>query len=230
MSDSIVHSNSASLEAIHEQLNSTNERMADVVVDLSATLQDVSSSRANDLSSADAHSIVTSIEQLALVAGSVPDGSYYVAMVSGGIGAIIASFTAFLFNFLYLKNIHTRNKKAHYCRVSISHLEHFEEIILKYWLSGKDDENRDEMVYLETRIKSSFQVLNASMVRFSSLLKAPDADKKIIDDFLSDIFDIATGGEFEAISRETNKATAADVSTKCSKVHSKLIKYSHKAS
>lgn len=172
--------------------------------------------------------VIKSIEGLYPILESIPEGSYPLAIVSGITGAFVASLTAALFNFLYLKNVNNRNKKRHFCASALASLDEFEDLSIKYWVTEKGSFNEQDMRLMEVRIKGVFFIMKSSLKEFSEMLSSKEkSEKKAIYDFVYDIYDISTGDGFESSQRPFDKSRAVLISKKCSLMKSKLMRYAH---
>ena len=85
------------------------------------------------------------------------------------------------------------------------------------------------MQVLEVKIKSHFQVLQGVLNHFShSLPDSSKSDKIIIFSFIDNIFDLATGGDFETNNKKASKSTTLKILKECNKLKNLLFKYSKK--
>ena len=166
---------------------------------------------------------------------TIPNGSYPLALTSGVIGALVASFAAFLITFLYQKYLNNLNKKSHFADISISILDSFQNTASNYWVKDKvtdkrrSNNNDEEMKVLEIRIKTEFTVLKASLNEFKeTLTDKDDAHKQKIKNFINDIYDLATGGDFESENKKSEITTAAKICKQSANMKSILLKYSQR--
>ena len=169
---------------------------------------------------------------------SIPDGSYPLALTSGVIGALVASLAAFLITFFYQKYLNSLNKKSHFADISISILDSFQNTASSYWVKDKitdkrrNNNNEEEMKVLEIRIKTEFTVLKASLHEFKETLtdKKEDVHKQKIKSFINDIYDLATGGDFESENKKSEITIAAKICKQSANMKSILLKYSQRRS
>ncbi|MBO2617670.1 MULTISPECIES: hypothetical protein [Shewanella] len=158
---------------------------------------------------------------------SIPDGSYPLTIISGLLSACVAAGAAFLLNYLFWRKIRKHNRVSHFAQLSIEHLDLFEKITTEYWSTGYNKNRIAKNKILEARIKSNFIVLKTCLEEFKK--RVPDKfqnDKKIITTFIEDIFEIATGDQFESSQRKPNLSLSKRISVSCSSIKSLLIRYS----
>ncbi|WP_445401801.1 hypothetical protein [Zobellella sp. An-6] len=163
------------------------------------------------------------IEKAVDAISTIPDGSYSLAVISG----ITAAMSAFLFNHFNWKYIKKVNRLAHFSNICIKMLTNFEEASLSYWLTDKNNSNQKEMEKLEIHINSTFKMLSGNIDEFcSSLNKKHKSDEKKIKNIRSEIFDIATGGDFQSATRDNSKPVAIKITSLCCQAKSTLYKHS----
>lgn len=173
------------------------------------------------------HTISSSISGLSEKISTIPDGSYSLAIISGIIGAVVAAFAAGMLNFFYWRHVNKENKKSHFSICALEHLQEFEESALKYWIQDKKPSNVTEMYLLEVKILSQFQVLKSSLSDLiSQLPESEKSEKDIINTFIGDVYDVATGGDFESSDKKCEKKTTLNISRICSSLKSTLLKFS----
>ncbi|MGF1842486.1 hypothetical protein L4C39_04725 [Vibrio clamense] len=147
--------------------------------------------------------LITTLEKVNTTLGSIPDGSYGVTFA----GALFSVLAAFTFNILYWwvvslkKGLSTEITKFEFV------LDRFEESATKYWIQPYSASNSQDLQIKEMRIKADHRLLrdaqgriekkfflgrfNPSKAKFSSNLKS----------LLENLFDCATGGDFESYPR-----------------------------
>jgi hypothetical protein len=87
------------------------------------------------------------------------------------------------------------------------------------------------MKLLEVKIKSEFKVLRDSLDAFCFYLQ-PSQKNHIdaITRFVDEVFDIATGGDFESENKKSEAKITFYISQQCSSLKSILLKYSQHTS
>ena len=165
---------------------------------------------------------------------SIPEGSYPLEITAGVIGALVAAFAVFVFNSIYFKKINAINKKAHYANTTLKLIEYFEETSTNYWISErvKDQRrknvNNKEMKLLEIKIKSEFLVMRISLERFCELLPSNDSsDSKKISSSVDELYELATGGEFESEDKKSSVKVTKEIAKKCAFLKALMIQHSH---
>jgi hypothetical protein len=221
-----------------ESLSISNEKLLEFYSRLPTKEEySISVQNISDVFNNQTETMTDSTTKLVNVIGTIPDGSYGLAITSGIIGAIVAAVAVFSANYFYLRHVNTNNKKAHFANVVLSLLGDFEQSSTKYWISEKVNDKRNkgqnkiEMQMLEVKIKSEFTVLRESLEAFCELLLP--SQKKHMDDitkFVDEVYDIATGGDFESENKKSEKRITFYISQQCSSLKSILLKYSQHTS
>lgn len=169
-----------------------------------------------------------SLSNLGGILSSIPDGSYQLSIVSGVISALVATFAAFIINYLYWRKVNRYNLLSHYADFSIDQLISFKNICIKYWIQdGK--QNNSDLVSSEVVMITSYASLNKSIVMISELIpKKYIEDVKEMESLIQEVYDVSTGGDFQSINKGVDKKRAMKVSRLCLELQTILIKYSHR--
>lgn len=158
---------------------------------------------------------------------SLPEGSYILALGSAFFSAMVAAGVAFYINHLYVKYLNKVNEKAYYAVVSLSLLDEFESIAVRYWVTNKSDLNKEDMSVYEVKMVSILKVLRASLENVDTALSdVNESCKEVIQNFSLDVFDLATGDTFQGEDKESNFYIAKKIAAKCSSLKSVLLKHS----
>lgn len=217
-----------------ELLTSSNQKLIELYSTLLTKVEyQKSTQHLTEVISNHSEAVSTSTIKLVNAINVIPDGSYSLAITSGVIGAIVASFAAFFANFFYQNHVNKNNKIAHFADVAIALLNDFEKTATEYWISDKKKDKRNkninevEMKLLEIKIKSEFKVLKDCLEEFQvSIPSSKQPHKDHVIGFIDAVYDIATGGDFESDNKKSEKAVAVSISKKCSSLKSMLLKYS----
>lgn len=164
---------------------------------------------------------------LVSVVGTVPDGSYWLAMVSGVVGAIVAACATTAFNHIYSKYMNKKNKINYLSKITIEHLTKFEDSVERYWTEAKNDRNISAMERLETKINTQFHSVRHTSNTLVDSLDGKTKDKDEIVNLIEAIYDYATGETFEQRNRDVNKKVAIRTLRKCSDLKTILYRYSY---
>ncbi|HGE6013847.1 TPA: hypothetical protein ACGGR7_002111 [Vibrio cholerae] len=169
------------------------------------------------------------LEKINTTISSVPDGSYALAFTSGILGAISAATAAFSLNYFYWKKLNEYNRLSHFAGVSIKHLNDFENYALSYWTSNANNTTSESMIKLEIKIRTQYSILKSSLEELCKKIpKKHKADAEMIITTIEDIFDDATGGNFESASKVRDRKLALKIARKCLNIKTILIKYTQK--
>lgn len=171
--------------------------------------------------------VTNKTESLVNAISTVPDGSYPLAIISGFFSALVAAGVAFLINHLYVNYLNKVNEKAYYSDVSLSLLDEFETIAIRYWIAEKSDSNREDMSYFEVKMVSILKVLRTSLKKTNESLSDDEKHcREVISGFSPEVYDLATGEDFQSEDKASNSYIAKKIAAKCSSLKSTLLKHS----
>ena len=141
------------------------------------------------------------------------DWSVMTQTVTGGIvSAIVGAVFAYLLTRHHQTNIIKYEKINFAVNAFLNHLNSFEYAAVEYW--ERDYEiNTDRKA--ESSIKHNLQRLRRYGGLLSKITKLNKKDSGILDNALNDIFDIATGSDFESKKRTGNRSIVRKISIKC---------------
>lgn len=132
--------------------------------------------------------------------------------------AIVGALSAFLFNYLQQLNDRRINRIKNTSKSIVDLITSLEETSLKYWVTGYDQNKKDESSIDEARIKSLNLIIGKHIEKLlcylSKRVKVKYNAQKL-ESFPSDIFGLTTGGDFESPNRIASKNTATAISKKC---------------
>jgi len=143
------------------------------------------------------------------------------SVLEPAIVVIIGAFTAYLFNLFHWRMVENRKSITNISDGLIQLILRLEDVSVNYWLScyaGGD--NEIERQVSEIKIKSDLLLI----AKFSKTLlnkTTPRNNISIGEDLenqISILFDLATGGEFESKTRLPSKSNASKISTACVKL------------
>lgn len=199
----------------------------------------------NDQSQA-AYTIKSSLDNINRTVSVLPDGAIPLSLISALLGAIIASFAAWFFNLLQLRSDRKRREISYLANQAKNQIKGFESIAISYWSESKNEHNENSMKVLEVQMISELELIRATCQYFinknpkptliekikppiQKIFKIPttnsewDIQKNKLQKFMSDIYDISTGGEFKSLQREAHHKTVGKISRKCSSAYIILL-------
>lgn len=138
----------------------------------------------------------------------------------GVILALAGAFSAFAFN-LIQKLIEAKSVRLTKSGDAMLLLiKEFEEITVRYWVRGHDTSNSDveSNICDQINIKAMLMTLdkNVNIMLENLPLKNKAYNKQKLSAFSSDVYDLASGDDFESEIRPPNKGKAFAISKKCS--------------
>lgn len=166
------------------------------------------------------------LEELTHSINSLPNGSFLLASYSGILGGLTASLAAFIFHYFYASSLNNRNRISHLSKMIIETTNGFQDICVNYWLSPNSSLVNNEE--LEIKIKSEFRILNSLLINLKKEVKPGSTADIDFNKLLSELFDLATGGDFESTSKLADKKKATSISTRCCQLKALLSVHSQK--
>ncbi|QUN05351.1 hypothetical protein KDN34_14285 [Shewanella yunxiaonensis] len=161
---------------------------------------------------------------------TIPSGSYPLSITSGLISSVSAALIAYFLNYYFWKKIRKYNRLSHFAVLTLKNLEVFENAVIEYWSSNytiRKNSSRDRKTELEIIIKTKFDIIkNSSNSMLDRISDENGGDKEIINNLVGEIYDLATGEDFESVNRKINVPLAHKTIKKCEDLKQTLIKYS----
>ena len=173
--------------------------------------------------------LIQALDKLNTTLSSTPDGS--LTEVLGG--AIFSVIAAFIFNFLYWK-VKERNERLRSAVFEAKDaLIDFEDNAVEYWSRDYDSKNIKTNTVQQAKIKANHTLLlstytNRILPNLTRSQKNTEklAAKKNVQHEIENLFDIATGGEFESSTRKANKKNVSDIIRRCTRIRTRLANIS----
>lgn len=86
-------------------------------------------------------------------------------------------------------------------------IDDIEEITVEYWTKDSNDDDNKREVYIKSKLRFLEKFIR---------IKIKDGKLKTeLNDFISDVYDLATGDDFESKNRKASKPKAISISYKC---------------
>lgn len=145
----------------------------------------------------------------------------------GAILALAGAFSAFAFNLIQklLDAKSVRLTKSGDAMLLL--IKEFEEITVRYWVRGHDSSNDDaeSNTYDQINIKAMLMTLdkNVNLMLENLPFKNKAYNKQKLSAFSSDVYDLASGDDFESAIRPANKGKAFAISKKCSEAKAIIL-------
>lgn len=176
-------------------------------------------------SSINSEKLILALDKLNNTLSTTPTGSF--KEVLGG--AIFSVIAAFVFNFLYWKVKEKKERLRAAINEAKDALLDFEENAVEYWSHDYNPKDAKTNTVQEAKIKANHSLLLSTYTnRIFPLLtsvqvKNENANlKKSIQSEIENLFDIATGGDFESSSRKASKKNVADIIRRCTRIRTRL--------
>ncbi len=149
-------------------------------------------------------------------------------MLEGIIAATVGAFSAFMFNVLHLDSAERSKKIENLASIVVNNIIELESKAVSYWLTHADSANNG-LKSLEIELKSRCFINQKLIYNFLTILPGdvPLAIRVQLTKFSEEIFDLATGGDFESCQRKNNPKLALKLSRKCTMARINLLKSIH---
>lgn len=137
---------------------------------------------------------------------------------------IVGAFSAYLFNMLHWKIVDRRSRQSNLCGTINSLIQEFEQQSVEYWLKSQSDSMREDIHLYEIGIKSKFILIWRYSQGYKNKYGRMVSSRihRDMDNHLEEVFDLATGGDFESAGRVASKSKAYKISKKCSEIRAIL--------
>lgn len=170
--------------------------------------------------SVDNELLINTLDEINTTLSSIPDGSYGVTFA----GALFSVLAAFTFNIIYWwvvslkKGLSTEVAKFEFI------LDRFEESATQYWIQSHSTGNSQDLLIKEMRIKADHRLLREATERidkkfffrkFNRTRATFSETSKIL---LEDLYDCATGGDFESHARKKDTKRCNRIIKLCTQI------------
>lgn len=147
------------------------------------------------------------------------------SIISGLSVAILAAFTAFIFNVIHWMIVRGSDRKSHCGKLLITQIEQFEKVSIEYWTQGYDSQKETELACMETTIKSLHRSIRSISNTFVSTLskKRKITVEDSLNRFIDQSYDGLTGDDFGSRQRKQSKSTANLAVSLCNEATSKIL-------
>lgn len=189
-------------EAISDNQQSILNLVDSVKTNVSLDVQSIKANFDNSLQSINnslSDSLVSSADK---VVGAINNSSNLEGLIIVG---LISAFSAFLFNLIHWVIVDSRAKKQKKIDVVNDLFERISTNSCSYWL--RDYQPEDEV--LSILIKTDIKILGREI----KVLGNNSTINNLVD-LMGEIFDVATGEDFESVNKKKNRSIAATVASK----------------
>lgn len=141
-----------------------------------------------------------------------------ITFVASIISVLTGAILAYLFGWVTRKE----NSKIDSAKSLLTIVQDFENITLEYWSKGYDRNNQSDSLISEAKIKAGFNQLRQYHMHVDIGL---DEESKIkLAKLISELFDHATGGNFESTKRKASKYRVQIIASTCAKITPLILK------
>lgn len=124
------------------------------------------------------------------------------------ISVIMGALLGYFFNRFHWSWTDKKKKETDSFTKLSTLISELETLSVEYWTKDHDENDEKNEVYIKSKIR-----LLTKYVRFIDTKH--ELIKKELDDFLSDLFDLVTGDDFESKNRKASKQKAINISYRC---------------
>ena len=144
------------------------------------------------------------------------------------VAAILGATSAYLFNYFHWKVVEDKNTVSSLCRLITDTIDVLEKNSVEYWLEDSFDKANIRK-QIEITIKAKCEVLSRQTEQLFAKVSPEQPASRIykIRDSVNQIYDIATGDDFESLNRKSDPVKAAKIGRLCTKVKIEVITMYH---
>lgn len=161
--------------------------------------------------------LIESLVQLDETLNGIPDGSYPVAIV----GALSSVIAAFLFNVIYWYVVDVKKRLSSEVAKLEVVLDRFEKTATEYWMYPYNSRHSKGILIKEMRMKAELRLLRDSQKKIAArffLDKSRSKFNKEMNTLLGDLYDCATGGDFETTQRIEDLKRCGEIIRLCTQI------------
>lgn len=131
------------------------------------------------------------------------------------ISVIIGAIIGFILNQYHWKRTEKEKKNANSFTKIFTLISELESLSVGYWIKDTCEDDVKTEVYIKSRIRL-----------LTNYVKSVDAKqveiKTELEKFISEIFDLVTGDEFESKDRKASKSKATSISYRCTDINARV--------
>ena len=163
------------------------------------------------------HQVSQSIDK----AGDLSKSSISLVVIS----AVSTAIAAYIFTFIQWKLMLGRERRLRRYEAMNSLIDRLDEELVEYWMRNQSDRKDQENGLSEIRIKTDLKLLNRTIIKYyeTFFMCGKFRNKENINQAFSDVFELATGDDFEVKTRKSCKKTAHQISNKLADIRVKIL-------
>lgn len=161
------------------------------------------------------------------IISTLPEATYNShELINALIAAIVGAFSAYIFNLLHWKKVHSIEKRKNIIFEIEKLTDGIEKLSVNYWLVDYSPDSAGELKLKEISIKSYLRII----INFCRFLNENNIPSNL-DTLTSELYEFCSGGDFESIQRKKCENTATNISITCAEIRLDLSKslYSSKS-
>ncbi|MGL1137260.1 hypothetical protein [Vibrio parahaemolyticus] len=161
--------------------------------------------------------LVATLVKLDNTLSGIPDGSYPVAIV----GALSSVIAAFLFNVIYWYVVDVKKRLSSEVAKLEVVLDRFEKTATEYWMHPYNSRHSKGILIKEMRMKAELRLLRDSQKKIADrffLRKSKSKFNSTMNKLLGDLYDCATGGDFETTQRKEDLKRCGEIIRLCTQI------------
>ncbi|MCC7219320.1 MAG: hypothetical protein IT490_01145 [Candidatus Contendobacter sp.] len=171
--------------------------------------------------------LVNKLDQInsTLVTIAPPDGVSVSQFGAAIFIAVIGAFTAYVFNFFHWRMVRKKHYFGRIADILNIHIHELERLAVRYWVSCYEEHEKQSIEIDEISIKAKLRLISRYTKKLGPLLDV-SRYRELADElssFSQDIFDEASGGDFESSRRKEDPKRAQIVSRLCADMQAKLV-------
>ncbi len=170
--------------------------------------------------------ISSTLSEISISLNKPGNSELSIALIVAVFSAVAGAGAAFCFSFLQSKLLQRSNSICAWAREIQSLVVAFEEVATQYWLRSAATIPEDQRRIQEYQITHLARMIAETSDTLNRLPKQAEVRQvtQKIQSTASELFDMATGGEFESPNRECCQTTANEIGLRCSVLRISLLK------
>ena len=172
------------------------------------------------------------VEQMQLIVEALqPSGldKWFIPLGVGFVSAVAGAFAAYMFSRLQWKIAQRQSALSEGATELLSLITQLENMVVEFWLVDAVSLTAPIRIGNQLKIKSLLMLI----IRYSNGLQSVKMTKSHtvsaarLEELVSNLYDLATGGDFESLRRQASRETAAKLTTQCAEAKSSVHKLLH---
>jgi hypothetical protein len=146
------------------------------------------------------------------------NGNYDIKQFLPIISVILGALLGYFFNRFHWSWTEKKKKETESFSKLSTLISELEELSVDYWIKDNNEDDEKNEVYIKSKIRLLTKYIRRINTQNESI-------KNDLNEFVSDVFDLITGDDFESKDRKASKTKAIAISYKCADINATVASH-----